>query len=127
MVTAILGAVLWAAGCASEPKPAPRPVPVAAMDQYTVIKTAYLQANPDARVGRVAAVLPDQARLAVADVPVSDFHRGDILSVVDAKLNPLATGSVVDMDSDMLYLQYTPVAGSSRAPLAGDLAVRAAP
>jgi starvation-inducible outer membrane lipoprotein len=125
---AVIGAlVLLAAGCASQTAPPPAPRAVVENDQYSALKTSYLAANPDARLGRVAAVLPDQNRLAVADMPVADFRRGDVLSIVDAKFNPVADGTVVDMDSDMLYVQYTQAAGITQPPAAGDLAIRAEP
>jgi len=122
-MAAIGALVLLAAGCASAPPAGPRPMVQG--DEYTALKNSYLAANPDAQVGRVAAVLPDQNRLAVADMPVSEFRKGDILSIVDAKLNPIADGTVVDVDSDMLYVQYTQAAGSAQPPAAGDLAIRA--
>jgi len=122
------GSILLAmAGCAA---PAPKPVvaaappPTVSADDYSAVKAAYLAANPNARVGRVEAVLPDQQRVAVGDVTVGDFNKGDILSIVDAKMNVLADGTVVDKDSDLLYVKYSPVAGSA-APVAGDLAIRA--
>jgi hypothetical protein len=92
---------------------------------YNALKTAYLAANPDARIGRVAAVLPGEQRLAVSDIPINEFRKGDVLSVVDANLNPIADGSVVDSDADLIYVHYEPVTVGSPQPIVGELAIRA--
>jgi hypothetical protein len=118
-------ALVLAAGCASNaPKPAPNPASISE-DTYGTIKSSYLSANPNARVGRVAAVLAGSNRLSVTDVPLADFRKGDVLSVVDGKLNPIANGAVVEIDSDYLYVDFEPASATSRSPQAGDMAIRA--
>ena len=125
MVVGTTMALAFAAGCASEPpKPAPKSA-VLSEDSYASIKAAYLAANPNARVGRVDAVLPASRRLSVTDIPLADFKKGDVISVVDDKLNPIANGSVVETDATDLYVVYEPVSAASRTPTAGDMAVRA--
>jgi hypothetical protein len=124
-----LTAVLAAAGCAgSQPPPqaaAPPPSITLGDDDYQSFKTAYLAANPAASVGRVQAVLPGDQRLAVGDLNTGSFRKGDILSIVDEKLAPLADGTVVAVDKDLVYVRYEPVTVGSRAPTGGDLAIRA--
>jgi hypothetical protein len=125
MVVGTTMAVAFAAGCASEPpKPAPKTT-VLSEDNYAQIKAAYLAANPNARVGRVDAVLPASRRLSVTDIPLADFKKGDVISVVDDKLNAIADGTVVEMDASDLYVVYEPVSATSRTPASGDIAVRA--
>jgi hypothetical protein len=124
MAAELTMAVLLAAGCASAPPAPPAKVPLND-DSYSSIKSVYLGANPNARVGRVAAVLAGENRLSVGDVNLSDFRKGDVISVVDERLNPIADGTVVDIDSDYLYVQYQLAGTSGRSPAAGDLAIRA--
>jgi hypothetical protein len=120
--------VLVAAGCAAN-----KPPPVAQMPQtvtlgdndYAAIKKAYLDANPDARVGRVIAVLPNEKRLTANDVPFADFKAGDIISIVDGQLNLIADGTVLEVQPDQLYVSYVPATVGSRDPAAGDLLIRA--
>jgi len=40
-------------------------------------------------------------------------------------MNPIADGSVVDLDADLLYVHYDPVTVGSPQPAVGDLAIRA--
>jgi hypothetical protein len=122
---ALAAILMGVAGCATSKAPPQAPPAIIQADDYNALKTAYLSAVPDARVGRVAAVLPAEQRLAVGDIPVADFHKGDVISVVDAKLNAIADGTVVDLDADMLYVHYDPVTVGSPQPLVGDLAIRA--
>src|ERR1700722_17504423 len=130
--TGTMGFTLFAAmfmtGCASShaPKQASAPPAYTTLSDsdYAALKARYLAANPDARLGRVAAVLPDQKRLAVADLPSADFHKGDVLSVVDGDLNLLADGSVVEIDPDLIYVTYEPATVGSRSPVVGDIAIR---
>jgi hypothetical protein len=124
----ILAASL-AVGCSSsqappQAKPLP-PQPVLGSDDYASLKSSYLSANPDAHVGRVEAVLPNEPRLAISDIGPADFRPGDVLSIVDSQLNPVADAVVTSADTDYLYVRYVPVVVSSPAPVVGDLAIRA--
>lgn len=125
--TVIGGAIslFLAAGCASH-TPAPATQPAALnTDNYPAIKAAYLSANPNSRVGHVAAVLAGSNRLSVNDIPLGDFRKGDVVSIVDGQLNLIANGMVVDIDSDYLYVDFEPASATSRPPQPGDLAIRA--
>jgi len=120
--------ILLAAGCAHQtapPQAAVAVTPTISADAFSSLKAAYLAANPDARLGRVAAVLPNIKRVAVSDVTTADFKKGDILSLVDQNFNVLANGTVFEIDSDWVYVQYEPATIGSRPPVAGDMAVRA--
>jgi starvation-inducible outer membrane lipoprotein len=114
---------LGLAGCASDKPKLVEKTTSITQDAYGSIKAAYLTANPNARVGRVAAVLAN--RLSVNDIPLADFRKGDVVSIVDDKLNPIATGSVIEIDSDYLYVDFEPETATSRAPVVGDMAIRA--
>jgi len=121
-------AAMLLAGCAEQPKPvasAPPPSGISPSD-YDNFKNMYLSTNPDARVGRVEAVLPDDHRLAVGDIPTSDFQVGDVVSILDGSLNVVADGKVVEVSDDLLYVKYyPPVNDGSQQPQPGELAVRA--
>jgi hypothetical protein len=92
-------------------------------DQFIAARNEYQKQNPDARVGLVTAVLPDDHLASVGSVPVKDFAVGDIVSFIDAYGNIVATGQVEAITNDQLNVRYTPTGG--RDPIKGDLAVRA--
>jgi len=118
--------LLLAAGCASSSAPATtQPSASLNNDEYGAVKSAYLAANPDARVGRVAAVLAAEGRASVEDIPVVDFRAGDVLSIVDGKLNPIANATVEELDADYLYIHFVPLTATSPAPVVGDMVIRA--
>src|SRR5580658_3437405 len=91
-----LMAVAMLAGCATAPPPPAATSSSTGLSptDYDSFKNMYLSTNPDARVGRVEAVLPDEHRLAVGDIPTSDFQVGDVVSIVDGSLNVVADGRV---------------------------------
>jgi len=126
----LLGAMAGASllGCQPPPPPPPPAVvipPVLSFDQYRAVKAEYLRANPQASVGRVAAVLPEDSRLSANDLKTGDFARGDVVTIVDRDLNPVADGVVVDVDRDYVYVKYSaPVEGGGRTPLVGDILIR---
>ena len=124
----MLSIVLAAAGCKSTAAPPQAVVPTPttlSSDDYNALKAAYLKANPRARVGLVSAVLPLQNRAAISDIPTGDFKKGDVISIVDGRFVPLADGTVVAIDPDLLYVDYLPAPGATRPPAAGDIAVKA--
>lgn len=121
---------MMAIGCAPPPPPPP-PTPngfIHAEEDFDSFKAAYQKANPDARIGRVTAVLTNEHRLSVGDISTADFARGDILTILDYAGDVLADGTVEDMDADTLYVQYTlSTTATFREPRAGDIAIRALP
>jgi hypothetical protein len=92
--------------------------------QYEEIRAEYQRHNPDARVGLVTAVLPDEHLASVGSVPVKDFSLGDIVSFIDADGDIIATGQVEAISNNRLNVRYTPPS-EGRNPIRGDLAVRA--
>jgi hypothetical protein len=120
----------FAIGCTPPPPPPPSSgsVGVYSADDYNAFKARYLNANPDARVGRVMAVLTNEHRLSIGDIPTKDFSPGDVLTILDGTGNVLADGTVADLDADTLDVNYTlSTSGTFREPRAGDIAVRALP
>jgi len=128
-ISGTIALLLIAVGCASQPAAAP-PTPAAsaapALD-YSQIKAAYLKANPDARVGRVAAVMRDKSIAAIDDVAITDFAPGDDFVIVDNNLNVVADATVTDAGTDLLFVRYSSPTSGGRDPVVGDLAILPAP
>jgi hypothetical protein len=124
----LLAVVLLACGCATQSAPPPEKIITTprAEPRYADLKAAYLNANPDARIGRVDAVLAAQSRLAVSDVSVGDFQVGDPLIIVNRDFDIVADATVTDVRNDTLFASYTrPTTGGGGAPAVGDMAIRA--
>jgi len=124
----LIAAILIAGGCAAQPVPKPTVVNPALVGRngYADLKAAYLKANPDARVGRVAAVLANQNRAAIEDIPTGDFAVGDDLIIVDENFDIIADAAVTDAGTDLLFVRFTQPSGG-RDPVVGDLAIRPEP
>ena len=112
-------------GCSHHQAPMGPPV-AAPADAATVadIRRAYKQADPDAVVGLVIATLPDSQLAAVADVPVSEFKAGDVVTFIDSNQATIAVGKVEVVKEDVIHVKYEPRGDAARAPQEGDLAVR---
>ncbi len=79
---------------------------------------------PDALVGRVNAVLPDEHLALVADIPVKDFTIGQVLFFLGGDAVNVGNGVVVHISQDALHVRYSEPTAGSRPPAVGDLAVR---
>ncbi|MCY2951034.1 MAG: hypothetical protein NTU53_03540 [Planctomycetota bacterium] len=79
---------------------------------------------PDALIGQVIAVLPDQHLALVADLPVQEFKIGQILCFVGGDAVNTGTGVVVHIGPDALHVRYEEPQPGGRPPAVGDLAVR---
>jgi hypothetical protein len=124
----LLAVILLVGGCATQPAPPPEKIITTprAEPKYSDLKAAYLNANPDARIGRVDAVLADQSRLAVSDIDPKDFRVGDPLIIVNRDFDIVADATVTDVSDNMLFASYTrPSTGGGGAPATGDMAIRA--
>ncbi|HTW95285.1 MAG TPA: hypothetical protein VMD30_10850 [Tepidisphaeraceae bacterium] len=126
----LLGALLLTGlfGC-QPPPPPPAPAaivpPVLSHSEYETMKTTYTNANPQALVGRVEAVLPDSNRLAAGDLPTKVFRTGDVVNILNRDMTVIADGTVVGVDSDFVYIKYAPpVNGQWRVPMVGDIVIR---
>jgi hypothetical protein len=115
----LLVAVLFG-GCTRE-KPPETKAPSAPIGDDVV--AAYRKKHPEALIGRVVAVRPEDRLLAAGDVPAADFKRGDAVVILGGDQEQIATGDVVSIGNNWIHVQYGEAAGQ-RAPKLGDLVVR---
>jgi hypothetical protein len=90
------------------------------------MRQQFESGNPGSRVGVVQSVLQSPRRiLAVGDVPVGDFRRGDAMTIVG---NPegqvLTNGTVARIAGTALHVWYEEPRQGMREPRPGDLAIR---
>lgn len=107
-------------GCADRHPQADPMEPQAVVD----LRQRYTQLDPQARVGRVTATLPEKGLVAVGDIAVREFAEGDILVFVDSANQVIAAGKVVAKTEDSLHLSYDLRGPNGREPQVGDAAVR---
>lgn len=119
VLSAVLTSLL-ACGCAAHRQAEPTPAEQAALVQ---LRETYTRLDPGAKVGRVMAVLPDNALAAVGDVIPADFQPGDVMVFVDSHQRVLAVGHVVTKTADAVHLSYD-VTADGRTPAVGDYAVK---
>lgn len=110
------------AGCLTPEVPI---APPATPAQLAVIRSQFRRADPEARVGLVTAVLPSSHLTSVANVPVTDFTVGDVITFIDSNQNVLAMGHVETINQTSLTVRYDPPSPPGRNPVPGDIAVRA--
>jgi hypothetical protein len=120
IVAALLG------GCASQNAPTTPPSHPVSPQELTNIRDAYRKTNPDFRVGLVEAVMSSNSTAALGDVGLTDFTVGDVITFIDSAQRTLAIGNVISIDTvhNVVIVTYTTQPGG-RAPLQGDLGVRA--
>jgi hypothetical protein len=120
---AVLSAVLTSlvlCGCKGH-KPAAIPADEATLQQF---RDTYTRADPTAKIGRVIAVMPENRLVAVGDIAPADVQIGDVLVFMNTNSQIIAMGHVVEKTADALHLSYD-VKSDGRAPVVGDLAVKA--
>ena len=119
----VLSAVLTSlvlCGCNSH-KPSAIPADEATLQQF---RRPTPRIDPTAKIGRVIAVLPKNALAAVGDIAPADVQIGDVMVFMNTKSQILAVGHVVEKTADAIHLNYD-VKADGRAPVVGDLAVKA--
>jgi hypothetical protein len=116
----LLGAVLFS-GCTREKPPEAKAPPATIGDD---VVAAYRKKHPEALIGRVMAIRPEDRLLAAGDVPVADFKRGDAVVILGAEQEQIATGDVVSIGNNWIHVQYSETAVGQRAPKLGDIVVR---
>ncbi|MGE5611587.1 MAG: hypothetical protein ACM359_20220 [Bacillota bacterium] len=113
---------LAAMGCQNKAKsqgsiyPAPVAVAPETRDRIRHVAT-------DAITGKVIAVMPESRLVAVGDVPVQQFHKGDILMFLGGDSTSVGAGTVVNVLPDALHVRYEEPPVGGRPPAVGDLAI----
>jgi hypothetical protein len=94
--------------------------------QLSEMRDEFRRSDPDARVGEVTAVLPNSNLAAVGGVNPKDFLVGDIITFLDSNRKFLTMGKVEAVNRNSLTVHYdNPTDRKGRAPVQGDIAVRA--
>ena len=105
-----------------------RPKPQAAKPPSTPIGddmvAAYQKKHPDALIGRVVAIRPEDRLLAAGEFSAADFKPGDAVMILGSDQEQLATGDVVSMGKSWVHVHYAEAATGQREPKLGDLVVR---
>jgi hypothetical protein len=116
----LLGALLLD-GCAQSKPQTAKPPPSPIGDD---VVAAYQKKHPDALIGRVVAVRPEDRLLAAGDVPVAEFKPGDAVVILGSDQEQIATGDVISMGKSWIHVHYSEPSGGQPAPKLGDLVVR---
>ena len=114
----LLGAFLLN-GCTQQKQPEAKPAPAPISGD---VVAAYQKKHPDALIGRVVAVRPQDHLIAAGDVPVDQFKAGDAVVILGSDQEQIATGDVVSMGKSWIHVHYGDSA--QRVPAVGDLVVR---
>ena len=112
-----------AAGC--QPKEQPTgpvyPPPVAPTPQT---RERIQRLAPDALIGEVTAVLPQERLAMIGNVPVQQFKEGDVVTFMGGNEVSIGNGIVIRVGADTLQVRYEPPPPGGRPPAMGDLAIR---
>jgi len=120
-VALCLLAAFLLSGC-TQPKPqTAKPAPTPIGDEAVA---AYQKKHPDALIGRVVAVRPEDRLLAAGDIPVADFKPGDAVVILGADQEQIGTGDVVSTGKSWVHVHYSEATSGQRPPSLGDLVVR---
>lgn len=125
LITALL-ALVSVVGCAKKapppPAPPPRVAPATTQDLES-LRQSYLQHYPDSQVGVIVAARSEDKLVAVGQLDVSKMAVDQVVTLIDARQNPLATGRVVRIVDQTVHVLYDAPTGP-HAPAVGDLMVR---
>lgn len=114
-------ALVCFSGCATKKQPEAKPAPAPMSDDALA---AYRKKHPEALIGRVVAIRPEDRLLAAGDIPVSEFKHGDAVVILGSEQEQIATGDVVSMGNNWIHVHYGESATGARTPKLGDLVVR---
>jgi len=114
----LLGAFLLS-GCTREKPPQAKPA-LTPIGSDAV--AAYQKKHPDALIGRVVAVRPQDRLIAAGHLPVDQFKAGDAVVIIGSDQEQIATGDVVSMGKEWIHVHYSETA--QRVPALDDLVVR---
>jgi hypothetical protein len=115
---------LASAGCQNK-KPV-NTTPALSDAQYQTVRQNLLAVDAGALVGRIVSVDAGQSAAEVGDIAASQLKKGDVLLIVDADSNALATATVFQVNAGSVATFYEAQPGG-RAPVVGDAAVRMTP
>jgi hypothetical protein len=107
--------------------PAPPSAQPASPQRIAEIREKYRQQNPGVIVGPVVDAMPQVQLVAVGDVPLDQFRRGDVVAFINLDEQPVDTGVVFDIQPHILAVKYDPPAANGRAPQVGDVMVHVPP
>ena len=116
----LITATAVAGGCVSKPVPVPEPASPSA-SQVESIRLSYISAFPNARVGVVSSVLPDEPYALVTQIDTKDLKAGEIVSFIDSSESIVAHGEIIKVEADSLAIKFVAV---TRTPRTGDVAVK---
>ena len=119
VVLCLLGVVLLG-GCTRQKQPESK-APLPPMGDEAL--AAYRKKHPEALIGRVVAIRPEDRLLAAGDLPVNEFKVGDAVVIVGSEQEEIATGDVISTGKSWIHIQYNETPGKP-APRLGDLVVR---
>src|SRR3954468_19241215 len=114
-----LSGAIVVGGCAQRPVEQPKAEPAPLSDDAVA---AYRRKHPEALIGRVVAVRPQDHLVSVGDVPVVDFKKGDAVTFLSGGDQQIGNGDGIDIMNERLIVRYA--AGGGREPRVGDLVVR---
>jgi hypothetical protein len=120
VVLCLLGPFLLA-GC-TPPKPQTAKPPSTPIGDDVI--AAYQKKHPDALIGRVVAIRPEDRLLAAGEFPVAEFKAGDAVVILGSGQEQIATGDVLSMGKSWIHVHYAETATGQREPKLGDLVVR---
>jgi hypothetical protein len=114
----LLGAFLLN-GCTSQKQPEAKPAPSPIGGD---VVAAYQKKHPDALIGRVVSVRPQDRLVAVGNMPVDQLKTGDAVVIIGSDQEQIATGDVVSKGKEWIHVHYSDTA--QRVPALDDLVVR---
>ena len=110
-------------GCKRTHEPAAQAAPARSEQRIAEVRESLVRQNPSAIVGPVVEALPAKRLAAIADVPVEQFRRGDIITFVNTNVDVIDTGRVVNITKDQVHVRYDTPGPGQREPKVGDLGV----
>jgi hypothetical protein len=113
-----------ATACRQTPPPEAETLTPPPAQPYTEeIRQLLQKRNPDAMIGRVIAVLPEESLAAVAELDASRFRPGDSVQFFGTEDVELGFGRVVQVLSNAIHVRYDAPTDQRRAPVVGDLVI----
>lgn len=90
-------------------------------EQLSTLRASYKIAFPNARVGTVTAVMPDQPYALVGDIETANLPVGSIVTIVDANETVITNARVELINGNGLTVRFDE---GKRRPAVGDAAIK---